>query len=188
MSTKTLTALVVVGTLLIGSVVAVIAAGAPTDGDAAPKVTPSCPEHGKSGPCAKLSSEQREQVHAQIRQLREAGATREEIRAAVQKTLKSFGVEAPKADCGAKKDGCGHDTSACGKARVGCGEVRAGCGEDNACCAADKACCAGAKPCCGDNNACCSGDKDEEANCEKRCARQCCCEGGDASTSESPTE
>ncbi|MGD9401867.1 MAG: hypothetical protein PVF95_06335 [bacterium] len=49
-----------------------------------------------------LTEEQRKEIHATFRQMREAEATREEIRAAIREKLESYGVELPDGDEGVK--------------------------------------------------------------------------------------
>ena len=60
---------------------------------------PERPEGGRCGHrhglMEKLSEEQRDGVHALVGEMREAGASREEIRAAVRELLESFGIELP---------------------------------------------------------------------------------------------
>jgi len=50
--------------------------------------------HGR-GVMADLSEEQREAIHTRIAQLKDEGASREEMRAAVHEMLKGYGVEVP---------------------------------------------------------------------------------------------
>jgi Spy/CpxP family protein refolding chaperone len=44
---------------------------------------------------SQLTHEQREAVHAKVREMRQAGASRDEIHAAVREMLKGFGIEMP---------------------------------------------------------------------------------------------
>ncbi|MHB8997556.1 MAG: hypothetical protein ACYC63_20105, partial [Armatimonadota bacterium] len=55
----------------------------------------------------KLTDEQRTQVQAKMKELREAGKTREEIHAAIAEMLKGWGIEAPAAGAG-RQPGQGH--------------------------------------------------------------------------------
>lgn len=49
---------------------------------------------GSSGPC-NLTDEQREAIKLRVQELREAGATREEIRAEITAMLQEWGIELP---------------------------------------------------------------------------------------------
>jgi Spy/CpxP family protein refolding chaperone len=64
---------------------------------------PGCGERrGHRGEIFKqLTEEQRKAIHDMVREMREAEATREEIRAAVREMLESFGVEIPESEEGA---------------------------------------------------------------------------------------
>lgn len=44
---------------------------------------------------SQLTQEQRETIHAKVRQMREAGASREEVRTAVREMLEGFGIDLP---------------------------------------------------------------------------------------------
>jgi hypothetical protein len=67
------------------------------------------PEHPGRGECRghrgeifkQLTEEQRRAVHDLVREMREAEATREEVRAAVREMLESFGIELPDGEEGA---------------------------------------------------------------------------------------
>ena len=56
---------------------------------------PFGPGHGRGGFWKDLTKEQREAVHEKIKELRDQGATREEIRAAVAQMLEGYGIELP---------------------------------------------------------------------------------------------
>jgi uncharacterized protein YpuA (DUF1002 family) len=47
------------------------------------------------GMCNTLTDEQREAIHEKVAEMREAGATREEIRTAVAEMLEEYGIEVP---------------------------------------------------------------------------------------------
>ena len=49
----------------------------------------------QGGLFAELTDEQRQQIHETVAEMKEAGATQDEIKAAVKELLKGFGVEAP---------------------------------------------------------------------------------------------
>ena len=48
-----------------------------------------------AGICTTLTDEQRTAIHEKVTEMREAGATREEIRASVAEMLKEYGIEVP---------------------------------------------------------------------------------------------
>jgi DNA-binding transcriptional regulator YhcF (GntR family) len=48
-----------------------------------------------AGICTTLTDEQRAAIHEKVAEMREAGATREEIRTAVAEMLKEYGIEVP---------------------------------------------------------------------------------------------
>ena len=50
---------------------------------------------GPFGFCADLTDEQREAIHDKIKEMRDQGATREEIHAAVAEMLKGYGIDVP---------------------------------------------------------------------------------------------
>jgi DNA-binding transcriptional MerR regulator len=53
------------------------------------------PPHPRHEIFSQLSEEQREAVHAKVREMRQAGASRDEIHAAVREMLEGFGIELP---------------------------------------------------------------------------------------------
>jgi hypothetical protein len=54
-----------------------------------------------------LTEDQREAVHARVRELREAGASREDIHEAVREMFEGYGIEIPKAPPGERPRGRG---------------------------------------------------------------------------------
>ena len=69
--------------------------------------------HGHQGNRPNLTDEQRETLRAAIQELRNQGATREEIRAAIAEQLEEWGIEPPKGRDG--RDSSGRDK---GKAKI----------------------------------------------------------------------
>jgi hypothetical protein len=55
----------------------------------------------------RLTEEQREAIHARVRELREAGASREDIHEAVREMFEGYGIEIPKAPPGERPRGRG---------------------------------------------------------------------------------
>ena len=47
-----------------------------------------------------MSEEQRKAVHDKVREMREAGTSREEIHAAIREMLEGFGIELPESGAG----------------------------------------------------------------------------------------
>jgi DNA-binding transcriptional MerR regulator len=61
---------------------------------------------------AELSEEQRQEIHGLVRQMHEAGASREEIRAAVREKLREMGIDLPdRESAGALQSGGGPERS-----------------------------------------------------------------------------
>jgi hypothetical protein len=58
-------------------------------------IEPPPSQGGRGALMDKLTADQRQQLQAKIKGLRDKNATREEIRAAVQEMLKGWGIEPP---------------------------------------------------------------------------------------------